>query len=222
MLDFETLAIFLPTSIALILAPGPDTLYVLSQALSTGREVGLRSAFGISTGVLIHTTAAVFGLSVILRQSAMAFHVIKWIGAIYLVILGLQTLRSSQQFSIQDTDSEPVNDTAEQSIESTTDRDFVRGVLVNVLNPKVALFFLMFLPQFIPPSAPQSSLQMLLLGGIYSLLTLVYLSFVALLSGHVRSALASRARIDDYLRYGAGTTYVGLGVGLAVEKDLLT
>lgn len=215
MISIETVSVFVPASLALILAPGPDTFYVLSQALGAGRRVGVRSACGISAGVLVHTLAAVIGLSTILRGSALAFRLVRYVGAAYLVFLGVQTLRSSSGSLLDELDeSRAANGT-------TADHGgFARGLLVNVLNPKVALFFLAFLPPFVPATAPNASLQLLVLGCLYAGLTLLYLAGVAVLSGTIRTALRSRAGIDDWLRYGTGGVLVGLGVVLAVERDV--
>lgn len=211
MLSPETLVVFLPASLALILTPGPDTLYVLSRALGAGRRVGVRAALGISAGVLVHTTAAVVGLSALLRESALAFRLVKYVGAAYLVYLGVQTLRSSSGSLLPDADDAETDG-------ATDGGGFVRGLFVNVLNPKVALFFLAFLPPFVPSTAPNASLQLFALGCLYATLTLAYLSGVALLSGTLDTAFRSRSRVDSVLRYGTGSLLVGFGAALAVGE----
>jgi threonine/homoserine/homoserine lactone efflux protein len=216
MLSIETLALFVPAAVALILAPGPDTIYVLTRALGAGKRVGLRSAAGISVGVLLHTTAAVVGLSVLLRRSALAFRVLKYVGAAYLLYLGVQALRSPGRFEFDDVAASGTEDESEKASEGDGG-GFARGVLVNVLNPKVALFFLAFLPQFVPAGAANAPLSLSILGGLYAALTLCYLSGVALVSGSIRGTLRSSPRIEDGLRYGTGSVLIGLGVGLAFE-----
>ena len=215
MISIETVSVFVPASLALILAPGPDTFYVLSRALGAGRRAGVHSACGISAGVLVHTLAAVVGLSAVLRESALAFRLVKYVGATYLVFLGVQTLRSSQGSLLDELDEPRSADHA------TADRGgFTRGLLVNVLNPKVALFFLAFLPAFVPATAPNASLQLLALGCLYAGLTVLYLAGVAVLSGTIRAALRSRTGINDWLRYGTGGALVGFGIVLAVKRDV--
>ena len=215
MISIETVSVFVPASLALILAPGPDTFYVLSRALGAGRRAGVHSACGISAGVLVHTLAAVVGLSAVLRESALAFRLVKYVGAAYLVFLGVQTLRSSQGSLLDELDEPRSADHA------TADRGgFTRGLLVNVLNPKVALFFLAFLPAFVPATAPNASLQLLALGCLYAGLTVLYLAGVAVLSGMIRAALRSRTGINDWLRYGTGGALVGFGIVLAVKRDV--
>ncbi|PSP73920.1 LysE family translocator [Halobacteriales archaeon SW_12_67_38] len=215
MISIETVSVFVPASLALILAPGPDTFYVLSRALGAGRRAGVHSACGISAGVLVHTLAAVVGLSAVLRESALAFRLVKYVGAAYLVFLGVQTLRSSQGSLLDELDEPRSADHA------TADRGgFTRGLLVNVLNPKVALFFLAFLPAFVPATAPNASLQLLALGCLYAGLTVLYLAGVAVLSGTIRAALRSRTGINDWLRYGTGGALVGFGIVLAVKRDV--
>ena len=215
MISIETVSVFVPASLALILAPGPDTFYVLSRALGAGRRAGVHSACGISAGVLVHTLAAVVGLSAVLRESALAFRLVKYVSAAYLVFLGVQTLRSSQGSLLDELDEPRSADHA------TADRGgFTRGLLVNVLNPKVALFFLAFLPAFVPATAPNASLQLLALGCLYAGLTVLYLAGVAVLSGMIRAALRSRTGINDWLRYGTGGALVGFGIVLAVKRDV--
>jgi threonine/homoserine/homoserine lactone efflux protein len=229
MLSIETLVLFIPAALALILAPGPDTIYVLTRALGAGKRVGLRSAAGISVGVLLHTTAAVVGLSVLLRRSALAFRVLTYVGAGYLLYLGVQALRSPGRFEFGDImTGGPTDETSGAEDESeregtggaSEDDDgggFARGVLVNLLNPKVALFFLAFLPQFVPAGAANAPLALSMLGGLYAVLTCCYLSGVALVSGTIRGTLYSYPRIEEGLRYGTGSVLIGLGLGLALE-----
>ncbi|WP_433623282.1 LysE family translocator [Halomicrococcus sp. NG-SE-24] len=208
MFGVETLAVFVPAALALVLAPGPDTVYVLTRSIGGGRRVGVASAAGIGVGVLVHTSAAILGLSVVVRRSALAFRVVKYVGAAYLLYLGVETLRSSQQFELDGAST------------TSTDRrtSFARGVLVNVLNPKVAIFFLAFLPQFVTRTGPVTP-QLAALGLTYAVLTLSYLVAVALLSGTIRRVLAARSWVEDGLRAVTGSVLVGLGVRLAVEES---
>ena len=210
MLDSGTFVVFVPAALALILAPGPDTFYVLTRALGHGRAVGVAAAAGISAGVVVHTVAAALGLSVLLRESALAFRVVKYLGAVYLLYLGVEALRSPERFEFSGGDGSPGGD-------ATGSRaSFARGVLVNALNPKVALFFLAFLPQFV--TATGSTVQFLTLGGTYSALTLCYLAAVASFAGTVRRVLTGRPSVERALRRATGAVFVGLAVQLAVEE----
>lgn len=210
MLDIGTLLVFVPAALALILAPGPDTIYVLTRSVEEGRRDGVAAAAGISTGVLVHTGAAVLGLSILLRESALAFRLVKYFGAIYLVYVGIETLRSPDRFEFDDASDGPSDDGR---------TGFVRGVFVNVLNPKVALFFLAFLPPFVDSAGPVTP-QLLVLGGTYAALTLGYLSGVAFFAGSVRRALATRSSAERVLRGATGSVLVVLGVELAFARRL--
>ncbi|WP_338728362.1 LysE family translocator [Haladaptatus sp. DJG-WS-42] len=195
-----SLSLFIVASVGLILAPGPDTIYVLTRGVSDGRRAGLLSAAGISTGILVHTLGAVLGLSVLLQTSATAFSIVKYAGALYLIYLGIQTFLDDEPLTIEDDDE--------------SDHSYLQGVAINVLNPKVALFFLAFLPQFVDSATATG--QFLLLGGIYAVLTLTYLTTVAFLSGRVRALLAARPSLNRGLRWVTSSIFVALGARLAV------
>lgn len=196
--ELSALALFLGAAVALILTPGPDTMYVLSRALGDGRAVGVRSAAGIATGVLVHTAAAALGLSALLRASPAAYDAVKYLGAAYLVYLGVAALRGD----------------GPGSRERETDGGYLQGVTVNVLNPKVALFFLAFLPGFVDAgTGVDAALGMFFLGALYAVLTLAYLGTVAVLSGRIGTALDARR---TKLQYVSAAVLVGLGLHLAV------
>lgn len=190
-------AAFLVAAVALILAPGPDTVYVLTRGLQ-GRVAGVRSALGISAGVLLHTTAAALGLSAVLRAAPAAYAAVEYLGAAYLVYLGVQAVRN-EEFAVDD------------AAAAGTDRPFLRGVLVNALNPKVALFFLAFLPQF-AGGGPAG--RMVALGATYAALTAAYLSCVALAAHRAGRAL-STPRVRSALGWTAGGVLVALGLSVA-------
>ncbi|SFL28699.1 Threonine/homoserine/homoserine lactone efflux protein [Halogranum rubrum] len=196
--DLQTLALYLGAAIALILAPGPDTVYVLTRGVQD-RTAGLQSALGVSTGVLLHTLAAALGLAALLRAAPTAYSLVKYVGAAYLVYLGVQAIRSDE-FALDD-ETDPSN-------------SYVRGVAVNALNPKVALFFLAFLPQF-AGSGPDATARMVLLGVLYAVVTACYLSTVALASSRARRVVATDG-FRSKLQWGAGTVFVALGLSVAV------
>jgi threonine/homoserine/homoserine lactone efflux protein len=205
MFELSVLGVFLTASVALILSPGPDSVYVLTRSIASGQATGLAAALGTSTGILVHTTAAVLGLSILLRTSALAFAVVRYAGAIYLIYLGIQTIRHREAF---DLDTEKT--------EYTTAGTFAGGLTVNVLNPQVALFFLAFLPQFVGPGA-SASIQMGLLGALYSLLTITYLGSIAVLSTGVRHLIERRPATADAIRWATGTILVGFGLQLLLS-----
>lgn len=157
--------------------------------------------------MLVHTSAAVLGLSALLRSSAFVYTVIKYAGALYLLYLGIQTVRHNEEFNIQRDDTD-----------LDTGESYRRGVMINTLNPKVAIFFLAFLPQFVT-SGPSAWLNMLLLGAIYAILTMLYLGILALMSSRVRTVLTTHPRVTDVIRWAAGSVIVGFGIKLAVSDQ---
>jgi threonine/homoserine/homoserine lactone efflux protein len=197
--DAATYLAFCAAAVALVLTPGPDTMYVLARGMQ-GRSAGLRSALGISTGVLAHTVAATLGLAALLRAAPAAYRFVKYLGAVYLVYLGVSALRSGE---------------FDPDVATDPEGSFRRGVFVNALNPKVALFFLAFLPGF-AGSGAGADVRMALLGATYAGLTALYLGVVAVASGRVGRALES-SRFSSGLNWLGGGTMIALGVGLAVE-----
>ncbi|WP_135824905.1 LysE family translocator [Halorussus ruber] len=219
-IDFQTYLLFVTAAMALVLTPGPDTVFVLTQGVSAGKREGVASALGVSTGVLVHTLAATLGLAALLRTSALAYAAVKYAGAAYLLYLGAKTLWRGDDFDFPDTASSS-GDASDADLRG----GYLRGVTVNVLNPKVALFFLAFLPQFVGAGGgagggtgtTASTVEMLALGGTYAVLTACYLGVVGLLSAGVRSAFRTRPRLADGLRWVSGSVLVGLGAALALE-----
>ena len=210
-IDLHTYALFVGAAVALVLTPGPDTVFVLTQGVGAGKRGGLASAMGVSTGILVHTAAATVGLAALLRASAMAYAVVKYAGAAYLLYLGVKTLRGGGELDgISDAD-------LAESGDPDLRGGYLRGVTVNVLNPKVALFFLAFLPQFVS-TGRAATVEMLALGGTYAVLTALYLGGVGLLSGGVRTVFRTRPRLADGLRWMSGSVLVALGAALALES----
>jgi len=207
--DPATYLAFCAAAVALILTPGPDTMYVLARGIQS-RDAGVHSALGISTGVLGHTVAATLGLAALLRAAPAAYRVVKYAGAVYLVYLGVQAIRNDE-FGSAGGDGTADGDRAPPVATGS----FRRGVLVNALNPKVALFFLAFLPGF-AGSGPNAAPRMLFLGATYAALTVVYLSGVAVASGRVGEALSS-ATTTSRLSWLGGGAMITLGLALAVE-----
>lgn len=198
----DRLLVFLAAAITLILAPGPDTVYVLTRGASRGVRTGRLAALGIATGVIVHTTAVALGLAAVLRAYPGAVDVVKYAGAGYLLYLGLDTLRNRGR-------TMPAGDTPDIGGADA----YLRGVAVNVLNPKVALFFLAFLPGFAPDG---SAATMLALGAIYAALTAVYLGAIGSVSGTAADLLRGDGRLARWLDGAAGLALLGLAALLAL------
>jgi threonine/homoserine/homoserine lactone efflux protein len=207
--DAPTFALFVAASLALTIVPGPAVLYIVARSVEGGRPAGLVSVLGIGVGGLVHVVFAAVGLSAILVSSATAFTVVKWLGAAYLVYLGLQRILARDEESPAVTvEREPLS------------RVFSQGVVVNVLNPKTALFFLAFLPQFVDPSRGVVAAQIALLGITFVVLALCTDGLYALLSGSAADWLRRRnenPRIRRGQRYVSGGVYIALGAATAVS-----
>jgi threonine/homoserine/homoserine lactone efflux protein len=203
LLDPALLAVYVLAAGAMILSPGPDTVYVLTRSIGDGRESGLASAAGISVGVLVHTLAAAVGLAALFRTSEVAFAAVTYVGAAYLTYLGIRTIRETELLTDDGSNGAPDG------------TPFREAVIVNVANPQVALFFLAFLPQFVD-GASHVPTQLSVLGGIYALLTMGYLGTVALASSAVRRLLVTRPRLGDAIRWLSGLVLIGLGLRLFV------
>jgi threonine/homoserine/homoserine lactone efflux protein len=198
------LALFVAASLAVIVAPGPDNVYVLTRGIAQGREVALASAWGMCSGLLFHTTLAAIGLSAILAQSAVAFSIVKYAGAAYLVYLGVRAFLSREEAP-----------SAEETPAVKLRSFFFRGLTMNLLNPKVAVFFLAFLPQFADSAAEGVALRLMALGLIFALLSVIGFSAIALFSGILGDRLSRNPRFAAALQWLTGCVLVGLGVRLA-------
>jgi threonine/homoserine/homoserine lactone efflux protein len=201
--DSTSMWLFALAALALLLIPGPSVLYIVFQSAEQGRRVGLASVAGIHLGTLVHVAAASAGLSALIVASALAFSVVKYAGAAYLVYLGIRKLLERDAETRVEREREPLR------------RAFMRGVIVNVLNPKTALFFLAFLPQFVAPDRGGVWSQALVLGFVFVGLGLVTDSLYALAAGTV-GGLMRRKR--DAVRHGSGAVFIALGVTAALAK----
>ncbi len=186
-------------SFVLVIVPGPAVIYILTRSVSQGRTAGLASAVGVNLGSAVHVVFAAVGLSVILASSATLFSIVKWAGVGYLVWIGIQTLRSP--------DAEFGNGEVETL---SLRRIFTQGVVVNVLNPKVAMFFLAFLPQFIDPNAAHAGFQFFVLGMILVTIGLISDSAYALLGGSIGNLFRRRPNAAKVTKRAAGFTYFAL------------
>jgi threonine/homoserine/homoserine lactone efflux protein len=201
--DSTSLWLFSAAAVALLAIPGPAVLYIVVQSAEQGRRVGLASVAGVHLGTLVHVVAAAVGLSALIVASAVAFSVVKYAGAAYLVYLGVRKLLERDMPTVLQQRTEPLR------------RAFVRGAVVNVLNPKTALFFLAFLPQFVDTDRGGVWSQALVLGLVFVGLGLISDSLYALAAGTVGALLRRRRRA---MRYGSGLVYIGLGATAALTK----
>lgn len=205
MYGIQNFELFCLSAIILSVTPGPDTFYILGRTISQGKNSGIASVLGISTGVLIHTIAATIGLSTILATSALAFRIVKLVGAAYLIYLGITLIISSKDNNVLNKDSQPANGFW---------KIYRQGVITNVLNPKVALFFLSFLPQFIDPNQGRA-VSFLSLGVIYVFTcTVWYLIFAVFSSAVARTLQKNRLWIRTINKISGGI-FIGLGLNLA-------
>jgi threonine/homoserine/homoserine lactone efflux protein len=207
--DFNALLVFLAATTALNLSPGPDMLYVISRSLDQGRRAGIVSALGIGAGTLVHTVAAAVGLSAIVLSFPIAFEVVRYAGAAYLVYLGVRMLLRSRQ-NASTSFTKPVAQGRLSSI-------FRQGVITNVLNPKVALFFLAFLPQFVNYSMGSIALQMILLGLIFDTSGTSWNIIIAALASHASGILKEHSGFSFVQRTFPGIILVALGALVIVK-----
>ncbi|APZ42224.1 LysE family translocator [Acidihalobacter ferrooxydans] len=207
--DGQVWWVFIPASLALIIVPGPDLLFLLSQGIQRGRAAGLATALGLASGNLVHTLGATLGVSIIFRTSAVAFATLKFAGVAYLLYLAWQVWKSAGK-SLGDSPVVAVPGHAKL---------FRRGFLMNVLNPKVALFFLAFLPQFAKPEAGSIAIQMALLGGVFTLLVVVVFGMAGWFAGTLRPWLLRRGK---RMRRVGAWFLVGVYCALAVRLALAT
>jgi len=205
MLDTSALAVFLVASLVLLLTPGPAVLYIIARSIDQGRGAGIASVLGVAFGTMVHVVGAALGLSTLLVKSAVAYTVVKYLGAAYLVYLGIRRLRGA--------DAEPAGGRTERSLR----RIFTQGIWVNVFNPKTALFFLAFLPQFVDVDRGAVVLQFLVLGAVFVAIGLVTDGCYALAAGTFGNWLWRRPAVVAAQRYVAGGIFVTLGVATALS-----
>lgn len=200
---------FLVAGILLNLTPGVDTMYILTRSIAQGKKAGIYSVLGIGTGCLIHTVFASFGLSIILMKSAAVFIAVRYLGVAYLLYLGIKMILDKN--SIIESDSIKIKETDLFSI-------YRQGVLTNVLNPKVALFFLSFLPQFINAKSAAGPIPFLILGLTFMTTGTTWCLFVAYAASSVSTRLRNNERIGKMLQKLSGFVFIGMGLKLLAEK----
>lgn len=201
------LATYITAAFALVLAPGPGQALVLTRSITSGRKAGIMTSLGLNVGTMVHTVAAALGLSAILATSATAFSIVKYAGALYLIYLGLKSiLEKDAQIASKQTSSE----TARQA--------FLRSVAIGILNPKVALFFLAFLPQFVDPARGPVIIQFLILGAILACIGIMFDTVLASISGKLGLWFAQNPRFALLRQRVTGGVMVALGIDLALTQ----
>jgi len=198
------IGLFLIASALLTIAPGPDIVYVLTRGITQGRRAGFAAALGFATGVIFHTALAAFGIAALIRSSEFAFSIVRYAGAAYLIYLGIRTLMSGSAFQLGKDGSSIALWTVYQ-----------QSVIGNVLNPKVTLFFLSFLPQFINLNAGRVELQMVLLGALFMGQTVLIFGAIAFFSGAIGDRLRTNPAIANRLNAFAGVIFIALGLRVA-------
>jgi threonine/homoserine/homoserine lactone efflux protein len=204
--DPSKLALFAAAAFVLLITPGPAVFYIVARSIDQGRAAGIASVLGITTGTLFHTIAAALGLSALLVSSALAFNVVKLLGAAYLIYLGVRKLMVREELHQAET-------VTRQPLRSI----FYQGILVNLLNPKTALFIFAFLPQFVDPARGSVATQILVLGFVLMAMGALSDGMYALLAGSVGHWLRGNLRFLRAQRYVTGTVYIALGVTAALS-----
>jgi threonine/homoserine/homoserine lactone efflux protein len=203
--DLAALSVFMLAGLALLVMPGPAVLYIVARSIDQGRTAGLVSVLGIGLGSMVHVTAAAVGLSQLLVSSAGAYTVVKYLGAAYLIYLGIRRLISG----------DPILEASGAS-ERSMRRVFTQGVWVNILNPKTALFFFAFLPQFVSIDRGSVAAQIFLLGTTFVVMGIVSDSLYAVAAGGLGGWLRRRPGVMQVQRYFAGSIFIALGIGTAL------
>jgi len=205
MFDLASLALFMTATLALNLAPGPDMLYVSTRSLTQGRRAGVISALGIAAGTCVHMVAIASGLAVLLRALPLAYEIVRLAGAAYLIWLGVQALRGK------------AGPTAGKALERESEwAVFRQGAITNILNPKVALFFLAFLPQFVDPARGSVALQIVVLGCLFNTSGTIVNIAVAYLAASAGRWLGARGHVERIFRWLTASVFIALGLRLAL------
>lgn len=200
---------FVIAGILLNMTPGADTVYILSRSIASGKKAGILSALGISTGSLIHTLLAALGLSILLAESQTAFNLVKYLGAAYLIYLGLKMILTGNKnnFVVR----QPVDNSKDGKI-------YISGMVTNLLNPKVALFYLAFLPHFIDPSYPYHYLSFIILGITFTATGTIWCLMLAIFAANISRRISSNKGVKLWLEKVAGMVFISLGLKVATSK----
>ncbi len=207
MLSYETLLAFAMASVLLSFAPGPDNIFVLMQSAMHGRKAGIIVTFGLCTGLIGHTLLVTLGLAAIFQVSVVAFTALKVVGVCYLLYLAWQAFQAGRSHL----DNKQLPKLSNAAL-------YKRGILMSITNPKLAIFFMAFLPQFADPSQGAISLQLLQLGGIFIVIGFLVMSFIAVLSGSIRVLLQNSPNLEGWIHKLASVVFVGLAFKLVTTE----
>jgi len=207
MLGSTEFSVFVISSIVLIIAPGPDVIFLIAQSLQNSLKVGLAIALGLASGNLVHTLAAALGVTLVLQTNEYALSVIQYLGAAYLLYLAYLAITAKA-----------TNQENSNTLNKPPSSFFIRGLLMNILNPKVGLFFLAFLPQFIPEASKQPHTVMIILGLVFTALVIIIFSSVAILTHHFRQHTFLNSINQRYLNWLSATVFIALSLHLLVKK----
>lgn len=208
MIEFSNLLMFIGASFILCLVPGPDNIYVLTQGMTKSKKAAFITTLGLTTGLIIHTSAAAFGISAIFQTSEMAFNIVKYVGALYLMYIAYQAFKFR---------NEPL-DLSVQDSKGELKKLYLKGFIMNILNPKVSIFFLAFLPQFVTPENGNFILQMITLGSIFMVITVLVFSFIGIAGNMLSSKLLEKPSIVKYMNILTSFVLVSLGLKLALSS----
>lgn len=208
MIELTNLFMFIGASFLLCLAPGPDNIYVLTQGMTRSKKAAIVTTFGLCSGLIIHTSAAAFGISVIFQTSEIAFDIVKYVGAGYLIYIAYQAFKYR---------NEPL-DLSVQNASSELKKLYVKGFIMNVLNPKVSIFFLAFLPQFVTPANGNIPLQMITLGLVFMVMTIVVFSSIGIAGNLLSAKLLERPSIVKIMNMLTSFVLGSLAVKLALSE----
>ena len=216
MFGIENYLGFILAAILLNLTPGTDSMYIITRSISQGQTAGFYSVLGITSGILVHTLLAALGLSVLLANSPTAFMIVKYIGASYLCYLGFKMLTSKNSNLIANNLSKDQNVTSQKAVDGW--QIYKQGVLTNTFNPKVALFFLAFFPQFIDANYAYGMLSFLMLGLTFATTGFIWCLILALLASKFSKKLRENPKIESMMNKISGVVFMGLGIKLLTEK----
>jgi threonine/homoserine/homoserine lactone efflux protein len=208
MLELTNVYMFIAASFLLCLAPGPDNIYVLTQGMTKSKKAAIVTTLGLTSGLVIHTSAAVLGISVIFQTSQLAFDIVKYIGALYLLYIAYQAFKHR-------------NDSLDLSVTNSSQelkKLYIKGFIMNILNPKVSIFFLAFLPQFVTTTNGNIPLQMAILGAIFMILTLIIFSSIGIAGNLLSAKLLENPKITKYMNILTSFVLFSLGIKLALSE----
>jgi threonine/homoserine/homoserine lactone efflux protein len=208
MIETTQLLLFIGASFLLCLAPGPDNIYVLTQGMTKSKKAAIVTTLGLCSGLIIHTSAAALGISVIFQTSELAFNIVKYVGAAYLLYIAYQAFKHRNE----------ALDLSVQNSNSELKKLFIKGFIMNILNPKVSIFFLAFLPQFVNTQAGNIPMQMIILGLVFMIMTVIVFSSIGISANILSSKLLKTPKIVKYMNILTSLVLVSLGLKLALSQ----